>query len=74
MTTLKITQIGNSLGVVLPKEMLAQLHVDKGDVLYATPVQGGFSIHAYNPEFVEDMEMAERLIKENRNILKKLAQ
>jgi putative addiction module antidote len=35
-TTVKITTIGNSVGIVLPKEILARLHVEKGDTLYIT--------------------------------------
>ncbi len=74
MTTLKITAIGNSCGVILPKELLAKLHVDKGDTIYATETVEGVVLRAYDEEFVNDMDMAERLIRENRNVLKKLAQ
>ena len=74
MTTLKITAIGNSCGVILPKEIMAKLRVDKGDMIYATETPDGVVLRAYDDEFVNDMKMAERLIHENRNVLKKLAQ
>ncbi len=44
MTTLKITTIGNSLGVILPKEVLAKLHADKGDTLYVTRTPNGIEL------------------------------
>lgn len=74
MTTLKITTIGNSTGVILPKELLARLRVDKGDTIYATETPEGIVLRTYDSDFVNDMEMAERLIRENRNVLKKLAE
>ena len=73
MTTLKITTIGNSVGVILPKEVLARLRVEKGDVLYANEIPGGIELRAYDKEFVVDMDMVEKIIHENRNVLKKLA-
>ncbi|MEZ5691510.1 MAG: AbrB/MazE/SpoVT family DNA-binding domain-containing protein [Rickettsiales bacterium] len=73
MITLKLTTVGNSVGVVLPKEFLARLRVDKGDMIYATETTDGFVVKNYDEGFVKDMEMAERLIHENRNVLKKLA-
>ena len=73
MTTLKLTAIGNSTGVIFPKELLAKLHMEKGGTLYATEIPNGIVIKTYNDEFVNDMEMAEHIIYENRNVLKKLA-
>ncbi|MDE3016258.1 MAG: AbrB/MazE/SpoVT family DNA-binding domain-containing protein [Pseudomonadota bacterium] len=73
MTTLKITTIGNSVGVILSKELLTKLHVDKGDTLYATDIPGGIELRPYDTEFVNDMDMVDRIIGENRNVLRKLA-
>ncbi len=53
MFTLKLTQIGNSVGVVLPKEALAQLKIDKGDTLFLTETPGGFKLTPYDPEVEE---------------------
>lgn len=74
MTTLKITTVGNSTGVVLPKELLAKLHVEKGDLLYVVETPGGIELTPYNPEFSKQMDMAERIMREDRDILKKLAE
>ena len=71
--TLKITGIGNSLGVVLPKEMLAKLRVGKGDQLYATETPNGFEIAVRNAEFVRQMEAAEYVMRKHRDVLAMLA-
>lgn len=70
---LKITQIGNSLGIVLPKELLSQLHVEKGDRLFATSSPDGFVISAYDPEVAKQMEKADAIIRRYRNTLNELA-
>lgn len=70
---LKITTVGNSAGVVLPKELLARLHVEKGDTLYVTELPDGIKLAPYDPEFERQMEVAERIMRENRDLLRKLA-
>lgn len=70
---LKITTIGNSAGVILPKELLARLRVDKGDELYALETPDGIRLTAHNPEFAAQMEVAERIMREDRELLRKLA-
>jgi putative addiction module antidote len=71
---LKLTTIGNSTGVVLPKEILSKLHVQRGDTLYAVETPGGIELTPYNPEFAEQMEAAEQVMREDRDVLKKLAE
>jgi putative addiction module antidote len=73
MVTLKLTQIGNSVGFVLPKEVAARLHVEKGDVVYLTESSDGYRISPYNPEFETQMQAAERIMKKRRNALRELA-
>lgn len=74
MFTLNLTQIGSSVGPVLPKEMLAAMKVDKGDKLYATPLpDGSFNISPYNPDFAERMTRARKIMKKYRNVLRELA-
>lgn len=73
MAVLKLTTIGNSLGVVLPKEILAKLHVGKGDSLYISDAPDGILLTPYRPDFAEQMDRAEILIRENRDALRKLA-
>lgn len=70
----KITTVGNSSGIVLTKEMLAKLRVGKGDTLYVTETSSGLELTPYNPDFAVQMDMAENIMRENRDILKKLAE
>ena len=56
MTALKITSVGNSAGVLLPKELLTKLRVDKGDVLHVIETENGIELTPYDPEF--DAQMA----------------
>jgi putative addiction module antidote len=71
---LKITTVGNSAGIVLPKEILERLRVGKGDVLYATETPNGLELRPFDEEFAEDMAIAERVMRENRDLLRKLAE
>lgn len=70
---LKITTVGNSAGVVLPKELLTRLRVQKGDELYVTELPDGIKLAPYDPEFERQMEVAERVMREDRDLLRKLA-
>lgn len=70
---LKITTVGNSAGVVLPKELLARLRVDKGDVLYATETPDGIRLTPYDPNFAEQMAVAEAVMRDRRTLLRELA-
>ena len=72
-TSVKITKIGNSAGVVLPKELLAKLRAGVGDTLYVSETPDGIRIIAGNPDFVARMEMAEAIMREDRDILRVLA-
>ena len=71
--SLKVTKIGNSAGIVLPKELLARLRVEIGDDIYLSEAIDGLRITASNPEFEELMNMAEGIMREDRDILKVLA-
>lgn len=70
---LKITKIGNSAGVVLPKDLLARLRAGVGDTLYVTEAPDGVRITAADPTFAEKMAVAERIMREDRDILRELA-
>jgi putative addiction module antidote len=72
-TSLKITTVGNSAGVVLPKEILERLRVCKGDRLYVLETQNGIELVPYDPELAEQMEAAEQVMREDRDVLRKLA-
>lgn len=71
---LKVTTIGTSVGVILPKEMLAILRVEKGDTLFATETPNGFELTSYDEEFAIQMEAAEKIMREDRDVLRKLAE
>jgi putative addiction module antidote len=73
MTTLKLTRIGNSVGVVLPKDVLARLRVTAGDALYISEEPGGYRLSAYDAEFEAQMSAAETVMRENRDVLRLLA-
>ncbi len=73
MSALKITQIGNSVGVILPKDLLARLKVEKGDTLFWTEAANGVNLTAYDPEFVSQMTEARRIMKKRRDVLHELA-
>ncbi|HET8876984.1 MAG TPA: AbrB/MazE/SpoVT family DNA-binding domain-containing protein [Casimicrobiaceae bacterium] len=73
MFALKLTQIGNSVGVILPKEMLARLRVEKGNVIYLTESPDGYRITPYSEEFEAQMKAARKIMKERRAVLRELA-
>jgi len=74
MSSLKLTGIGNSVGVILPKDLLAKLRVGKGDTVYAVETPTGIELTAYDPEFAAQMDAAEAIMREDRDVLKKLAE
>lgn len=70
---LKITTVGNSAGVILPKELLTRLRLEKGDELYALETPDGIKLTVFDPELAAQMEVAERVMREDRHVLHKLA-
>ncbi|MDX3899893.1 MAG: AbrB/MazE/SpoVT family DNA-binding domain-containing protein [Sphingobium sp.] len=70
---LKITKIGNSAGIVLPKELLARLRVGLGDALYVSETPDGVRLTASDPDFETKMGLAEQIMREDRDILRVLA-
>ena len=70
---LKITRIGNSAGIILPKEVLERLRVGLGDTLHLTEAPDGVRLTAADPDFEEDMRLGEEIMREDRNILRALA-
>lgn len=59
---------------MLPKEILTKLRVDKGDTLYVVETPEGIELTSYYPDFAAQMDAAEKIMRENRDVLKKLAQ
>jgi putative addiction module antidote len=73
MHSLKITQIGNSLGVILPKEVLARLKLEKGDTVHLTESPDGVRLTPHDPAFELQMKAARKIMKERRAVLRELA-
>jgi putative addiction module antidote len=71
---LKLRAIGNSTGVVLPKEILDQLRVRRGDELMVLETKDGLTLTGYDPEFARQMEAAEEVMHRRKNLLRKLAE
>jgi putative addiction module antidote len=73
MVKLKVTTVGSSTGVVLPKEVLARLKIEKGDTLFLTDAPDGYRITPYDPDFERQMALARRVMRQRRNVLRELA-
>jgi len=73
MTTIKIRDVGNSLGIVLPKEMIARLRVSKGDKLFVQETVDGIRLTPYDPEFQQQIETAQMVMREDRDALRALS-
>jgi putative addiction module antidote len=71
---LKLIAVGNSTGVILPKELLEKLRVEKGDELQVLETPDGFRVTPFDDEFGRQLDVAERVMREDRDILRKLAE
>lgn len=73
MSTLKLRKIGNSYGVILPKEVISRLKVEEGDSVYITESHDGYNISSFDPDFEETMKAFEDTYRHYRNAFKELA-
>ena len=73
MVKLKVTKVGNSSGLLLPKEAMARLRVEQGDTVYLTEAPDGFRLTPYDPEFERQMTLARKVMKKHRRALRELA-
>jgi putative addiction module antidote len=73
MHILKLTQVGNSIGVILPKELLARLRVEKGDTVYVTETADGVVLTPYDPTLAEQLEQGREFMREYRDTFHALA-
>ena len=74
MNKTSIIKIGNSEGLILAKELLSKMKIGKGDDVYITETPNGFEISPYDPDFARTMDVAEQVMREDRDVLKKLAE
>lgn len=74
MLSFKITTVGSSSGIILTKEAMARLRVQKGDILYLTEAPGGgYRLTPHDPEFARQMAHAEKIMHDDREVLRALA-
>ena len=70
---LKLVKIGNSTGVVLPREVLAHLGADLGDMLNLTETDGGIQLRAADDAFEAQMVAAREVMARRKRALRELA-
>ena len=74
MHTLKLTQIGNSVGVILPKDILARMKLGKGDTVYLTEAANdGITLTPYDPDLALQVELGREFMREYRDTFHELA-
>jgi putative addiction module antidote len=73
MTSLKLIQIGNSVGVILPKEILARLKLEKGDTVFVTDTPGGVTLTPFDPTVDEQVALGREFMREYRDTFRQLA-
>ena len=73
MTVLKLKPVGNSTGIILPKEILTKLHVESGDSLFVVETSNGIELTPYDPEIERQMVAARKIMKKRRAVLRELA-
>jgi putative addiction module antidote len=74
MVTLKLSKIGNSVGVVFPKEMLSKMHAKEGDKLFFIETSDGYTLTPYDVTFAKQMKLAKEIMQKNKDVLKVLAE
>ena len=73
MHMLKLTQIGNSVGVILPREALARLRLEKGQSVFLTETPEGYALTPYDPELDEQIQAGREFMREFRDTFHQLA-
>jgi len=74
MKTVKLTTVGSSTGIVLPKDVLERLRVNKGDVLHVIETPNGIELTPYDPEFAAQLAVAEEVMRADRDVLRQLGE
>ncbi len=73
MLKVKVTQVGNSVGIILPKETLRKLNTSKGDTLFLVETKDGYTLTPFDQEFEEQIDIATTMLKKYRNAFRELA-
>ena len=71
--TLTVRKIGNSFGVILGKDGLAELGVEAGDTLFVVKTADGIRLTAYDPDFAEALDAGRDYMRRHKNALRELA-
>ncbi|MDR9404027.1 MAG: AbrB/MazE/SpoVT family DNA-binding domain-containing protein [Halothece sp. Uz-M2-17] len=71
---LKVTRVGDSIGVILPRELVDKLQINQGDFLEIIETADGLTVKPYDTELSQQMEVAEKIMREDYNLLKRLAE
>lgn len=74
MVTIKVSKIGNSIGVIFPKAMLLKMHLKEGDIVYAIETPDGYRLTPFDEDFGQQMKMAQAIIQEEKDVLRVLAE
>jgi putative addiction module antidote len=73
MHVLKLTQIGNSVGVILPKEALSRLKLSKGETVFLTETPDGYALTPYDPALEEEIAAGRAFMRDFRDTFHQLA-
>lgn len=73
-TAVKVTTVGSSVGIVLSKDVLARLNVQKGNILFISETPNGVELTPYDREFAEQMEAGRAVMRKHRDVLRRLAE
>ncbi len=73
IATAKVTTVGNSVGIILPKDLLTRLKLEKGDTVYLTDNPDGVTLSPYQPNFDEQLEAGREFMREYRDTFRALA-
>ena len=73
MHMLKLTQIGNSIGVILPREVLGRLKLEKGESVFLTETPDGYAITPYDPTLDEQIQAGREFMREYRDTFHQLS-
>lgn len=73
MFKVKVTTVGNSAGIALPKEALKKMRTDKGDTLFLVETDAGYTLTPYDQDFDKQLKAAQKVMKKYKNSLRALA-
>ncbi len=73
MMTVKLTDVGDSIGLIIPEEILEKMGAKKGDTLMVLETKSGIELRTFEPAFAKQMEIAEKVMEKERQVLRRLA-